>query len=163
MAAYEESHRLYNCGRCGVQVRICRRCDRGNVYCALTCANSSRRESLRRAAKRYQGGYWGAVRHAARQGAWRRRRRRAETEIVTHQGSAEMGGTGTVAAPSTVPLVNDADAADPRADAPSVPLLASHVSGSTLRGVFRFTRPRCHFCRRRLSRFTRLGPLRGGP
>jgi hypothetical protein len=29
----EPSYRLYNCARCAVQVRICRRCDHGNVYC----------------------------------------------------------------------------------------------------------------------------------
>jgi hypothetical protein len=32
MAASEQSYRLYNCGRCAQQVRICRDCDRGNQY-----------------------------------------------------------------------------------------------------------------------------------
>ena len=54
MRAGEESYRLYSCGRCAQQVRICRGCDRGNQYCAGECARIRRRESLRRAGERYQ-------------------------------------------------------------------------------------------------------------
>jgi late competence protein required for DNA uptake (superfamily II DNA/RNA helicase) len=43
----EPAYRLYNCERCGVQVRICQRCDHGNVYCAGECAGIRRRESLK--------------------------------------------------------------------------------------------------------------------
>ena len=78
----EPSYRLYNCERCGVQVRICSRCDHGNIYCAGECARIRRRESLRRAAARYQRSRRGAHRHAARQRRWRIRRR----QEVTHQG-----------------------------------------------------------------------------
>ncbi len=49
----EPSYRLYNCARCAAQVRLCRRCDHGNVYCAGECARISRRESVRRAGARY--------------------------------------------------------------------------------------------------------------
>ena len=40
LGAAEEpaSYRLYNCRGCGMQVRICARCDRGNIYCAGQCA-----------------------------------------------------------------------------------------------------------------------------
>ena len=48
-----KKYRLYNCRRCAVQVLICRDCDRGNIYCAGECAQISRLESLRRAAKCY--------------------------------------------------------------------------------------------------------------
>jgi predicted nucleic acid-binding Zn ribbon protein len=51
----EPTYRLYNCQRCGVQVRICRRCDHGNIYCAQECSRIRRRECLRRAGARYQG------------------------------------------------------------------------------------------------------------
>jgi len=47
----EPAYRLYNCERCQVQVRICERCDRGNVYCAGECAKirrASRSDELRR-------------------------------------------------------------------------------------------------------------------
>ena len=79
----EPAYRLYNCQRCAVQVRICQRCDHGNIYCAGECAGIRRRESQRRAQSRYQGNRRGAQRHAARQGRWRERQR----QIVTHQGS----------------------------------------------------------------------------
>ena len=82
----EPAYRLYNCERCQVQVRICERCDRGNVYCAGECAKIRRRESLRRAQARYQRSRGGARRHAARQRRWRERQRE-NLKIVTHQGS----------------------------------------------------------------------------
>jgi hypothetical protein len=77
----EPTYRLYNCARCGVQVRICRRCDHGQIYCAGECARIRRRESLRRAGARYQRTRRGALCHAQRQRHWRARR-----EEVTHQG-----------------------------------------------------------------------------
>ena len=82
----EPAYRLYNCERCAVQVRICERCDYGNVYCAGECARIRRRESQRRAQARYQRSRQGARRHAARQRRWRERQRQ-KTKIVTHQGS----------------------------------------------------------------------------
>ena len=82
----EPVYRLYNCERCQVQVRICERCDHGNIYCAGECAKIRRRESLRRAQARYQRSRGGARRHAARQRCWRERQR-DEPKIVTHQGS----------------------------------------------------------------------------
>jgi hypothetical protein len=50
----EPAYRLYNCERCQVQVRICQRCDHGNVYCAGECARVRRYESQRRSQARYQ-------------------------------------------------------------------------------------------------------------
>jgi hypothetical protein len=88
----EPTYRLYNCRRCGLQVRICSRCDHGNIYCAGECARIRRRESVRRAGARYQRGRRGAHRHAARQRTWRTRRRRE----VTHQGCPSGGLYGSV-------------------------------------------------------------------
>lgn len=85
----EPAYRLYNCERCQVQVRICERCDYGNVYCAGECAKIRRRESQRRAQARYQRSRGGARRHAARQRRWRERQREG-AKIVTHQGSPLM-------------------------------------------------------------------------
>jgi len=82
----ERAYRLYNCERCQVQVRICERCDHGNVYCAGECAKIRRRESQRRSQARYQRSHQGARRHAARQCRWRERQRQ-KIKIVTHQGS----------------------------------------------------------------------------
>ena len=73
MKAEPTTYRLYSCARCGAQVNLCLRCDRGNRYCVEGCARIRRRESLLRAGARYQRSYRGACRHAARQYAWRAR------------------------------------------------------------------------------------------
>lgn len=149
MAPIEASHRLYNCLRCGVQVQICRWCDRGNVYCEGACRATRRRESLQRAGRRYQDSFRGASHHAARQRRWRRRREAK----VTHQGSAAADGLATVMAPAADPVMADADFVER-----SMALLA-WPSPTMSRAPVR----RCRFCRRPLGNFTRLGPLRGGP
>ena len=48
------SSRLFLCGRCRRQVVICRRCDRGQVYCGPDCALEVRRRNQRDARRRYQ-------------------------------------------------------------------------------------------------------------
>jgi hypothetical protein len=139
----EASHRLYNCARCARQVQICRRCDRGNLYCAGTCAAVRRRESLLRAGRRYQLSLRGACRHAARQCAWRAR----QAHKVTHQGSPVARFSATVTAPSIASRgeVSHGDTTQVE-------------SRLLLRAV-----PRCSFCAHALSPFARWGPLRGGP
>ena len=150
MEAGEETYRLYNCGRCAQQVQICRYCDRGNQYCAGECAWIRRRESRRRAGRRYQDSYRGACRHAARQRGWRERHAK-----VTHQGSLVPVVAAIVVATSITTTqethVDIAGVAAPRGLG-RWPVLR--------RGV---ARARCCFCGRVLSRFARLGPLRGGP
>jgi hypothetical protein len=139
----ESSHRLYNCARCGQQVRICRRCDRGNRYCAGGCARLCRGESLRRAGRRYQRSFRGACRHAARQRAWR-----ARQDKVTHHGSP----TPTLAATVSAPVIEFRGA--PNHD--DIAEVGTHSF------ALAYAAPRCSFCRRALSAFTRLGLLRGG-
>jgi hypothetical protein len=133
----EPSYRLYNCRRCAVQVRICRHCDHGNIYCAGECSRICRRESLRRAGARYQRTRRGASCHAARQRAWRAR----EQPIVTHQGCAGAGASGSVAAPAT-PKSEPCDAQ--RVAAPEASSPGPEPSG------------RCTFCRTPLPVWTRL-------
>lgn len=146
-----QSHRLYQCAACGRTVHICRTCDRGNRYCAGVCAPQRRRESLRRAATRYQRSRRGATRHAARQSALRAR----QTQIVTHQGSP-------VVAPA-VQLPTDAIEVTGGLDGGH----ATHKeSGSGLLKVgatlpiSSSTWLACSFCRRRLTLWIRMGPLR---
>ena len=79
----ESTARLFNCARCRRQVVICRRCDRGHIYCGRQCSESARDESLRAAARRYQGSRAGRFKHAERQ-----RRYRSRQQKVTHQGSS---------------------------------------------------------------------------
>ena len=103
----EPTYRLYNCRRCAVQVRICSRCDHGNIYCGGECARIRRRESRRRASARYQRTRRGAHRHASRQRRWRLRLRRRQE--VTHQGCAGGRGYGSVSEPTTPnPELSDA-------------------------------------------------------
>jgi hypothetical protein len=149
MRASEQSYRLYSCGRCAQQVRICCECDRGNLYCAGECALIRRSESLRRAGARYQLSYRGACYHAARQRRWRARR----VQKVTHQGSPETVFAVTVAGSLTAAQ-------------------GTHVQSSSVTAFDAAARPgawrvhgqaRCSFCGRGLSRFARPGFLRGGP
>ncbi len=76
----EDDYRLFNCQRCAKQVRICRRCDRGHIYCSGQCAVIRRCESLYRAGARYQRTQRGATLHAARQRAWRERQMQKVTQ-----------------------------------------------------------------------------------
>jgi hypothetical protein len=93
----ENSARLYNCVRCHKQVTICSHCDRGNIYCGKSCADSARRASLRAAGIRYQNTHRGRLKHADRQRHYRTRRKE-----VTHQGSPEI--------PTSVPLTARSEA-----------------------------------------------------
>lgn len=74
--------RLFLCARCRVQVVVCPRCDRGQIYCASGCSSEARRESKRAAGARYQSTRAGRFAHAERS-----RQYRARHKIVTHQGS----------------------------------------------------------------------------
>jgi hypothetical protein len=143
----QTSYRLYSCARCRSQVRICRNCDRGNQYCARSCAVQRRVESVRRAGARYQRTRPGARLHADRQRRWRER----QPQEVTHQGSA----AATVEC--TIPVI-------------VIPAAVAHaqveiaITDAVHGGVTGALRPSlCSFCGSELPRLTRLGHLRGGP
>ena len=168
MGAGEKTYRLYSCGRCVEQVRICCNCDRGNLYCAGECAKIRRRESLRRAGERYQLSYRGACLHAARQSAWRQRR----AQKVTHQGSFPSADTVIVAAISTQTTTQgthvDMASIQPPPQPPGMPhagLSAAHTYAHRRwhRHHMVPSAHSCSFCWRALPAFARLGRLRGGP
>jgi hypothetical protein len=142
-AMREPAYRLYNCERCGVQVRICQRCDHGNVYCAGGCAAIRRGESLKRAQRRYQRSRRGARRHAARQRRWRERQRQ-EHYKVTHHGSP-IAVTQCIVAVSPVMQSEPADAS------PERPKPLPHI---------RPPLDRCAFCGAELPVWTRQRPWR---
>jgi hypothetical protein len=79
----EVSGRLFNCARCLHQHVICSHCDRGNIYCSSECASATRKERQKLSGQRYQDGFRGRQKHAARQARYRTRQK----EKVTHQGS----------------------------------------------------------------------------
>lgn len=128
----EDDYRLFNCQCCQRQVRICRGCDYGNVYCSKTCSRRGRRDSLRSAGARYQRTPHGARRHAARQSAWRERQRH---KVTHHRFPAEAPPAKVV---TEVNRETGDDVVDRLGDSDVV---------------------RCDFCRRRLAPFARLGPL----
>ena len=81
----QTSSRLYQCARCHAQVIVCPRCDRGQRYCAGSCARDARSDSLKRAGKKYQSSRPGRFNNAARQQRFRAQKK----QIVTHQGSTQ--------------------------------------------------------------------------
>jgi hypothetical protein len=169
MRASKQTYRLYSCRRCAVQVRICSDCDRGNRYCAGECAQIRRRESRHRAGERYQLGYRGAMRHAARQSAWRQR----QAQKVTHQGSLPSVDPVIVAASSTqtttegthVDTASMQPPPPPPHRLPHAALSAAATPAPVRWHAQRMARAveRCSFCWRALPPFARGGPLRGGP
>jgi hypothetical protein len=78
--------RLFLCSRCRVQVFVCRRCDRGQIYCFGACAQEARRERRREARRRYQATDRGRALHAERSRRYRARRR-----CVTDHGPLATG------------------------------------------------------------------------
>jgi len=88
--------RLYVCARCRAQVIVCRRCDRGQIYCGRDCSLASRRASQREAGRRYQRSRRGRSAHAARM-----RRFRDKRNKVTHHGSTGPAADALLASTST--------------------------------------------------------------
>ena len=151
--ADRQSHRLYQCAACGQTVHICRTCDRGNRYCAGTCARLRRIESLRRAGARYQCSRRGATRHAARQGALRARR----IKEVTHQGSPAVASAVQLPADAMQVTggLEDGQAIHTETGF-GVPKVGAALAISAVASFA------CGFCRRRLTPWIRMGPLRHG-
>ena len=145
MRASQQSYRLYNCARCAVQVRICSDCDRGNQYCDGDCAQIRRRESVCRAGARYQLSRRGALFHAGRQSALRKRR----AQKVTHQGSVPGIDAAIVVTSPTATEHRDVEFA-------ALPASPHHPRSPSARSA-------CSFCWRPLPAFARSGPLRSGP
>lgn len=158
MEASEKSYRLYSCRRCARQVRICGGCDRGNHYCAQGCARICRRQTQQRASRRYQQSYRGALKHAARQHAWRCRQR----QKVTHQGSLAGTAALIVVSSSTRALTRE-----PHEEIAGIrPLLSIRMRRAHAPGPIHHTNhpvSRCCFCGGVLAPLARLGPLRSGP
>lgn len=61
--------------------RICRGCDRGNIYCTADHARQRRRESWRRSSAAYQRTERGRANHAARQARYLDRRELKMTRL----------------------------------------------------------------------------------
>jgi len=128
----EVSCRMFLCARCRSQVFVCRRCDRGHIYCIGPCAQEARRDNQREARRRYQATPRGRIMHAARS-----RRYRARGRCVTDHGLANEQKVGPL-------LESEVDEAlgEPSSRRKSPPPWF------------------CHRCRRSASAFVRLSSLR---
>jgi len=89
----EPTPRLFLCSLCYEQVIICTHCDRGNIYCGLSCSMAARKNSLREAGIRYQHSIKGRLNHALRQRHYMQRLRQLKNKM-THQGSRETTLSG---------------------------------------------------------------------
>jgi hypothetical protein len=76
--------RLARCPRCQTLFAICRRCDRGHVYCSPRCSVEARSESRRRAHRRHRLSPEGRLDHRDRERARRRRRRIEAVRVGDH-------------------------------------------------------------------------------
>jgi hypothetical protein len=128
----EVSCRMFLCACCRCQVFVCRRCDRGQIYCMGTCAQAARRNRQREARRRYQATPRGRAMHAERS-----RRYRARGGRVTDQ--------GPVMEHETV-FLRGLEVSEP---------LRELSSGRKAPG-----HSRCHHCGRSASSFLRLSALR---
>ena len=87
-----QTGRMFLCAACRAQVVLCRRCDRGQIYCGRSCATRARWAAQKAAAARYQASRRGRFVHAARARRYRASNK-LRAKIVTHQGSAmPLGG-----------------------------------------------------------------------
>lgn len=80
------SARLFNCTLCHIQVVICSRCDRGNIYCGPSCSQYARAHHHRLANQTYQNTSKGRRKHAERQHRYRER----QIKKVTDQSSPSL-------------------------------------------------------------------------
>lgn len=141
-----DSGRWFVCARCRAQVLLCRRCDRGQIYCSRRCSDAARHGFQREAGRRYQRGRPGRVLHAARSQRWRQRQRVARRallemavdDIVTHQGSLDLC--------ADAPL------------APCDPNPAEPVAATVPTAFWRCRRCGCALSTQVRSRFLRYGP-----
>ncbi len=132
---FADSSRLFLCARCKRVVVICTSCDRGQIYCNTDCAEIRRRETIRQAARKYQGTAVGARNHARRQARYRMRQ-----EKVTHQGSCPSGaGAKLLRTVLAAALLLASNQRKRRGEVPAQPVEAD----------------RCHFCGHGSSGFTR--------
>jgi hypothetical protein len=129
----EASCRFFLCARCQCQSRVCRSCDRGQMYCSRDCSQQSRRENQRKARARHQASDRGRAMQAARNRQYRQRHRR----MTDHD-------------PSLLPMIsNQAILSVAATDTQSATHAARQRRGNA-----------CLRCANPVSEFVRLGPPR---
>jgi hypothetical protein len=130
--ADQASCRMFLCARCRSQVLICRRCDRGQIYCVGTCAQQARCDRQREARRRHQATPRGRAMHADRN-----RRYRARQHGVTDHSPSKKREPGLL---------------------PGMDVHAAVSEPSSGRSPLRYWS--CHHCGQSASAFLRLSTLR---
>jgi hypothetical protein len=149
----EVSCRMFLCARCRSQVLVCRRCDRGQIYCVGTCAQEARHDHQREARRRYQATPRGRAMHAARS-----RRYRARVRCVTDQGLANEQKAGPFLESEVWEALSE-----PSSSRKSPPQWFCHYCRCSASALLRLSalRPICN--RGKNGQIRRRGPLRSRP
>lgn len=137
---------MLNCARCHRLVVICSRCDCGQRYCSVHCAQVQRRRSLREARRRYQLTPLGARNNAARQKRWRIQ----FATTVTHHTSPTQNPVREEPPGENVKKVDPSrgrEACDATSNRKPITTLLDEPG------------PRCDFCGRPCGSYTRRGTL----
>ena len=145
-----EIWREFSCGRCGVDVCVCPRCDHGQRYCGEKCSSAARKAAVQRASRAYQRTFRGSSKHRERQKRYLERRAergQVSGEEVTQHSVTEECGSGIEGLAST----RIDEHAEATIDAP-----ISSPDRQPVQHQQRSSRARCSFCRRMLPRGARL-------
>lgn len=105
-----ETARQVRCPRCHTVFAICSHCDRGQVYCGVSCSAPARRDSLRRARRRHRQSPEGRLDHRDRERDRRRRRRLERARVGDHPSARPPPRArvlATASEPSTVESLSD--------------------------------------------------------
>lgn len=112
-----DSYREFECGYCGKEIRICRCCDDGQVYCPDgECASLARELKVPEYRANYQRTRKGKKAHAKRQMHYRNRQELAlivGTQVVTDHPSTFSSSSSTVPDIETEEDEDDAPPAEP--------------------------------------------------
>lgn len=112
-----DSYREYACGYCGREIRICRCCDDGQVYCPNgECASRARELKVPGYQADYEQTHKGKKAHAKRQMRYRNRRELAliiGMQIVTDHPSTFSSSSSTVPDVETEEIEDDVPPAEP--------------------------------------------------
>ena len=141
--AAQEAIRRFLCAACRVTVFLCTTCDRGQRYCSVECARSTRRRSHRESDRRYQSSERGRLKHAERSRRYRQRRRSVTDHSPAASPESDVSSIGATGGVSIA--VSDEKTAAPLA---STSLIDEK------------SQIKCHFCRRWCDPWVRHAPLR---
>ncbi len=156
-----ESFRIFFCARCNKETRICRNCDRGNIYCGPECGKQKRAEPHRRAVSRYQKSPIGKIKHRVNQSRYRHKSDPQLVWVKCHTKNVTDQGTEIIA-----PVVPCLDNQEVQADTRQVIEVPKQALLSTRNAPDRLERSdekvSCDFCGRLGGPFFRFGFSRCG-